>query len=291
ADLSDIVAGEVEKVAGGFKFTEGPVWHPDGYLLFSDIPADQIIKWTDVDTFEVFREPSGKSNGLTFDRQGRLVACEHGNRRVSRTEKDGSIVMLVDQYEGKRFNSPNDICIRSDGTIYFTDPDYGTPEGEKDLDFQGVYRISPDGKLFLEVKKDFRKPNGLALSPDESVLYVNDTEGDNVRTFDVQPDGSLTNDRVLIQGPPLDGTDGMKVDVKGNMYVTADGVWVIDASGKHLGTIPVPERPANCAFGDSDNKALYITARNSLYRVRLKIPGIQVLAKGSGTKGSGSKSK
>lgn len=288
ADLSEIVAGKVEKVADGFQFTEGPVWHPDGYLLFSDIPANQIIKWTPGGKVDVFREPSGNSNGLTFDRQGRLVACEHGNRRVSRTEKDGAIVTLADRFEGKRLNSPNDLCVRSDGTIYFTDPDYGTPEGQKDLDFQGVYRISPDGNLLLEARVRFRKPNGLALSPDERVLYVNDTEGRNVRAFDVKPDGSLVNDRILIQGPPLSGTDGMKVDVKGNLYVTAGGVWVIDPAGKHLGTIEVPERPANCAFGDADNKTLYITARTGLYRVRLKIQGVRVIPGTSGV-GSGSK--
>jgi sugar lactone lactonase YvrE len=295
ADLSMIVAGEVEKVAGGFQFVEGPVWHPGGYLLFSDIPANKIVKWTPSGKAEVFREPSGQSNGLTFDRQGRLIACEHGNRRVSRTEKDGSIVTLADKFEGKRLNSPNDLCARSDGTIYFTDPDYGTPKGQKELDFQGVYRISPDGKLFLEAKERFLKPNGLALSPDERVLYVDDTEAGNVRAFDVKPDGALANDRILIQGPPLGGTDGMKVDVQGNLYVTADGVWVIDSSGNHLGTIKIPERPANCAFGDPDNKTLYITARNGLYRVRLKIQGVRVLPEtsgtGSDTKGSGGKSK
>ncbi len=277
ADLSDVVAGDVEKVADGFQFTEGPVWHPDGYLLFSDIPANQIIKWWPGGQ-EVFREPSGNSNGLTFDPQGRLLACEHGNRRVSRTEKDGSIVTLAHKYEGKRLNSPNDLCVRSDGTIYFTDPDYGTPKGEKDLEFQGVYRIDTEGKLHLEAKEGFRKPNGTALSPDQKILYVDDTEVGVVHAFDVQADGSLKNERILIEIPPR-GLDGMKVDTKGNLYVTArDGVWVIDSSGTHLGTIKVPENPANCAFGDKDNKTLYLTARNGLYRVRLKIEGIRAFA-------------
>jgi len=276
ADLSEVVAGEVEKVADGFQFTEGPVWHSDGYLLFSDIPANQIVKWL-AGGREVFREPSGNSNGLTFDPQGRLLACEHGNRRVSRTNKDGSIVTLADTYNGKRLNSPNDLCVRSDGTIYFTDPDYGTPRGEKDLDFQGVYRIDTEEKLHLEAKEGFRKPNGTALSPDQKILYVDDTEVGVVHAFDVQADGSLKNDRVLIEIPPR-GLDGMKVDTKGNLYVTArDGVWVVDSSGNHLGTIEVPETPANCAFGDQDNKTLYITARHTLYRVRLKVPGIRVL--------------
>jgi len=277
AQLTEIVAGDVEKVASGFQFTEGAVWHPEGYLLFSDIPANRIMKWTPDGKVGVFREPSGNSNGLTLDRQGRLIACEHGNRRVSRTEKDGSIVTLADRFEGKRLNSPNDLCVRSDGTIYFTDPPYGIRPNEQELNFQGVFRISPEGKLHLGAKEGFLRPNGLALAPDESVLYVDDTEARNIRAFDVRPDGSLANDRVFIQ-VPAGVTDGMKVDVEGNLYVTAaDGVWVIDASGKHLGTIQVPEQPANCAFGGADNKSLYITARGGLYRVRLETQGIRVV--------------
>jgi gluconolactonase len=278
ADLANILAGEPEQIATGFKFTEGPVWHPDGYLLFSDIPANRIIKWMPDGKPETFRHPSGNSNGLTYDRQGRLIACEHGNRRVSRTEPDGTITVLANQYQGKRLNSPNDAVVKSDGNIYFTDPPYGVDEEARELDFQGVYRIAPDGTLTMLID-DFDRPNGLAFSPDEKTLYIDDSARRHVRAFNVLEDGTLANGRVLVDmaiaepGVP----DGMKVDTKGNLYVTgAGGTWVVSPTGKHLGTIVTPELPANCAFGDSDNKTLYITARTSVYRVRLKTEGVKV---------------
>ncbi|MBI1926762.1 SMP-30/gluconolactonase/LRE family protein [Candidatus Poribacteria bacterium] len=272
ADLGDILAGEPERIATGFQFTEGPVWHPDGYLLFSDIPANRIVKWTSDGNVQTFRDPSGHSNGLTYDRQGRFIACEHGNRRVSRTEPDGTITVLAERYQGKRLNSPNDVVVKSDGSIYFTDPPYGVAAEQRELDFQGVYRIAPDGTLTLLVD-DFDRPNGLAFSPDEKILYIDDSARRHVRAFDVQADGTLANGRVLVdmaidaEGVP----DGMKVDVAGVLYVTgAGGTWVVSPKGEHLGTIVTPELPANCAFGDSDRKTLYITARTSVYRVRLK---------------------
>lgn len=271
--LNAIVAGEVEKVASGFRFTEGPVWDPQGFLIFSDIPANQIVKWTAPNATETFREPSGQSNGLTFDRQGRLLACEHANRRVSRTEPDGKVVAVVDKYKGKRLNSPNDLVVRSDGTIFFTDPPYGIRDpAEKELPFNGVFRISPKGKLTLLVA-DFERPNGIALSPDEKTLYVADTARGHVRAFDVLPDGALKGDKVLCQVP---GPDGMKVDVEGNLYVTSAGVAVFDAKGEKIGEIKLPERPANCCFGGPDNKILFVTARTSLYSVKLKVAGLQV---------------
>ncbi len=270
--LDAIVAGAPEKVASGFQFTEGPVWHPEGFLIFSDIPPNRIVKWTAPDKTETFRQPSGNSNGLTFDRQRRLIACEHGNRRVSRTEPDGKVVTVVDKYEGKRLNSPNDIAIKSDGSIYFTDPPYGIQQDQKELGFNGVFRISPDGKLTL-LAADFERPNGLAFSPDEKVLYVADTARGHVRAFDVQPDGTLTSGREFVKVP---GPDGMKVDTKGNLYVTSTGVAIFDPKGNKIGEIKLPERPANCCFGDKDNKTLFVTARTSLYRVRLKVAGIKV---------------
>jgi len=278
--LQSILAddAQVEKVAGEFKFTEGPLWHPDGFLLFSDIPANTIYKWSANNQVEVFRQPSGNANGNTFDRQGRLITAEHSNRRVSRTEKDGSVVTLASEYEGKRLNSPNDLVVKSDGSIYFTDPPYGIKSEQQELDFFGVYRLDTDGTLTLLVS-DFVRPNGIAFSPDETQLYINDSEAGHVRVFDVQPDGTLANGRIFAEqkdenmpGVP----DGMKVDVEGNVYSTGPGgVWVFSPSGNLLGIIKVPEVPANLAWGDRDYKTLYLTARNSLYRVPLKIAGVR----------------
>ena len=267
--------GDPELLATGFQFTEGPVWMPGGYLLFSDIPADRIYKWTPKRGAEVWREPSGNSNGLTVDRQGRLVVCEHGNRRVSRIEPDGTLTVLADAYGGRRLNSPNDVVVRSDGCIYFTDPPYGIEPEQREQPCNGVYRILPDGTLEL-LADDFDRPNGLAFSPDERVLYIDDSPRRHVRAFDVLPDGRIANSRLFadMDHPQPGSPDGMKVDRNGNVYVTgATGVWVFEPDGTHLGVIVTPERPANCAWGDDDRKTLYITARSSLYRVRVKIAG------------------
>jgi len=277
---------QVEKVAGDFQFTEGPLWHPEGFLLFSDIPANTIYQWTPNKKPEIFRRPSGNANGNTLDREGRLLTAEHSNRRVSRTEKDGSIVTLASQYEGKRLNSPNDLVVKSEGSIYFTDPPYGIKPEQEELGFYGVYRLAPDGKLTLLVK-DFVRPNGIAFSPDEKKLYVNDSEKGHIRVFDVKPDGTLENGQLFaeLKDPSKKGVpDGMKVDQEGNVYSTgAGGIWVFSGSGNLLGILEVPEVAANLAWGDSlqdssasrDYKTLYITASNSLYRIRLKIPGVR----------------
>ena len=277
---------QVEKIAGDFQFTEGPLWHPKGFLLFSDIPGNTIYQWTPNKKPEIFRRPSGNANGNTLDREGRLLTAEHSNRRVSRTEKDGSIVTLASQYEGKRLNSPNDLVVKSDGSIYFTDPPYGIKSEQEELGFYGVYRLAPDGKLTLLVK-DFVRPNGIAFSPDEKKLYVNDSEKGHIRVFDVKPDGILENGQLFaeLKDPSKQGVpDGMKVDQEGNVYSTGPGgIWVFSPSGNLLGRIEVPEVAANLAWGDSlqdssasrDYKTLYITASNSLYRIRLKIPGVQ----------------
>ena len=268
-----MTVGEVELVADGFMFTEGPVWvDASDTLLFSDIPADTIY---DQDK-AVFRKPSGKSNGLTLDDEGRLIACEHQNRRVTRTEKNGDITVLADKYEGKRLNSPNDVVVRSDGVIFFTDPPYGLKGGlegpDAELDFSGVYRIDGEGGLTL-LKKDFIKPNGLALSPDETILYIADTEGKHIRAFDVTAEGALQNGRVFCT---LGGPDGMKVDTHGNAWCTAsDGVRIYSPEGKLVQTIICPEAPANCAFGNTDSRTLYITARTGLYKIRTTVAGIR----------------
>jgi gluconolactonase len=288
----------VEKVVGNLQFAEGPVWvRSGGYLLFSDIPANAIMKWSSGSGLSVFRKPVFEhefpngiqigTNGLTFDRQGRLIACEHGNRRISRTEKDGSIVTLADRYEGKRLNSPNDVVSRRNGDIYFTDPNSVARNNPPDpnnyfkteLGFNGVYRITAAGKIEL-LTKDVPYPNGLAFSPDEKKLYVANTRPDKFwMVYDVQADGTLANGKKFLdvtqdsaEGVP----DGMKMDRLGNLYATGPGgLLVISPQGKHLGTIRVPEIAANCAWGDADGKTLYITARTGLYRIKLKVPGIR----------------
>jgi gluconolactonase len=280
--LNDLIEpGDPEIIASGFEFTEGPIWSPEGALLFSDIPANRIYRWTSEDGIVVWREPSNHANGLTLDRQNRLVICEHGNRRVSRIEADGSISTLADSYDGKRLNSPNDIVVKSDGTIYFTDPPYGIEPDEQEQTHNGLYRISLDGSVEL-LRDDFIRPNGLAFSSDESVLYVDDSRRRHVRGFDVNLEGGLSNSRVIadMDHPQPGSPDGMKINVEGHLFVAgATGIWIFEPDGTSLGVIVTPERPANCAWGDEDSKSLYITARTSLYRIRVKIPGIQVVAR------------
>ncbi len=211
-----IEPGDPERIASGFEFTEGPVWHPDGYLLFSDIPAARIYQWKPDGTVVVWRERSGNSNGLTLDRQVRLIACEHGNRRVSRTEENDVVLTVADRYEGKRLNSPNDVVVKSDGTIYFTDPPYGIEPDQREQSCNGVYRILADGTLEL-VADDFDRPNGLAFSPDEAVLYIDNSARRHVRAFDVRPDGTLANSRVIadMDHPQPGSPDGHEARCRG----------------------------------------------------------------------------
>ncbi len=282
-DLIDANA-ELEQLGTGCEFTEGPVWHAEGrFLLFSDIPANQMKKWTAEEGITNFRVPSGKSNGLTYDKQGRLVTCEHANRRVSRTEADGTVVTIASHYEGKRLNSPNDVIVKSDGSIYFSDPPYGLTadygvEGEQDLDFQGVYRLSPDGQTLTLLVDDFDRPNGLCFSPDESILYIDDTERLHIRAFDVQADGTIANGRIFAEEEGDDGVpDGMKIDAHGNIYLTGPGgIWIFDTSGEHLGVLQTPERAANLGWGGDDWSTLFITASTSLYSIQCKVSGIPV---------------
>jgi sugar lactone lactonase YvrE len=272
-------AREVESVSAGYKYAEGPLWHPDGYLLFADSPRDRILKWDPAaKAIAVFREPSAGATALGFDAEGRLLATEHRNRRISRTERDGSIVTLVNQYQGKRLNSPNDFVVSRSGSVFFTDPPYGLPrqrEG-KELDFQGVYRLDPNGRLRLLVR-DMVRPNGIGLSPDERTLYVSDTERKRLRAFGLNDDGTVDEGRVLAEMQPwksgLQGVpDGLVVTSQGHVLVTGPGgVWVFDGNGGRLGVIPTPEPPAACAFGDPDGKTLYITARTRVYRIRMTI--------------------
>jgi gluconolactonase len=270
----------VEWVATGFGFTEGPLWHPDGFLYFVDLRRSQLLRWQAGKGVEVVREKTGEGNGLTFDRQGRLIMCEGGNRRVSRTEADGRVVTLADRCQGKRLNRPNDVVCRSDGSVYFTDPGMRVPPEEREIDSSPVFRIAPDDTIAI-VTTECEYPNGLAFSPDERTLYVANTRTRMfIHAFDVHPDGGLINHRSFVSmSSPEEGVpDGMKVDVEGRIFCTGPGgTWVFDPTGKHLGTIRTPEIPANCAFGGSDYRTLFFTARKSLYSVRVKVPGIKAL--------------
>jgi sugar lactone lactonase YvrE len=272
----------IEQVATGFSFTEGPVWCGD-YLVFSDIPMNRIVRLTftargpDVTTH---RTPTGHSNGLTLDSTGRLIICQHSGRRVTIEEEDGTHYVLADSYEGRRLNSPNDVVARSDGSVYFTDPTFGLKEHRvwKEQDCCGVYKVAPDGEITL-VADDFLLPNGLAFTPDEKTLYIDDSRAGHIRAFDVAGDGTLSNGRLFaeLKGDEPGGPDGMKVDVKGNVYGTGPGgFWVMDPDGKVLAKVRPPELPANLAWGDADWKTLYMTARTSVYRMRFRIPGVPV---------------
>jgi gluconolactonase len=282
ADLSSVVeSGEAERIASNMVFTEGPLWHPDGYLLFVDIRRSLIFKLVPGGEPEVFRDNSGGSNGLTFDLQGWLLMCEMDTRRLTRMESDGSVSVVLDRLDGRRINRPNDVVTRSDGSIYFTNPGLQRlEEPERELETNSVIRIAPDGAI-AAVIPDFEYPNGLAFSPDESVLYVANTrEPKFIMAYDVQSDGSVTNGRMFadMSSDEPDGVpDGMKVDVEGRVYCTGPGgCWVFDANGNHLGIIRLPEIPANCAWGEGDNQTMFFTARTSVYRMRMKTPGTKI---------------
>ena len=290
--LHDLVAPDapIDRVAGGLGFTEGPVWRR-GTLLFSDIPNKRIVRWRRlVEGPELTTFATGMSNGLTLDREGRVLAAEHDGRRVTRVADDGTRTVLAERFQGKRLNSPNDIVVKSDGSIYFTDPPYGVqpsrpgtvrPEGwwtqpipGKEQPCQGVYRIAPDGALQLVVD-DFALPNGLAFSPDESVLYIDDSARKHIRAFEVRPDGTLTGSRVLLDmaSPDPGVPDGLKVDGHGNIFCTGPGgIWVCRPDGTLLGRIVLPELPANLGWGE-DGSVLYVTARTSIYRLSTKTRG------------------
>ncbi len=298
--LDAIVApdAKIEKLAGGFQFTEGPVWVRDGgYLLFSDPNNNLIYRWSEDEGVSIYRTHSGYSgmdigeygqpgsNGLTLDAQGRVTINEHGNRRVTRLEKNGQLTVLADRYDGKRLNSPNDLVYRSDGALYFTDPPFGLPkffdDPRKELSFSGVYcLINAELKL---VSTDLTGPNGLAFSPDEKYLYVDDWDDKNkvILRYDVQPNGSLTNKTVFLDAtnePGEDAWDGLKVDRQGNVYASGPGgLWIISPEGKHLGTIIGPEHPHNLAWGGEDHKTLYLAAQTGIYRLSVKVPGADQL--------------
>jgi gluconolactonase len=267
---------EAERLATGFVFTEGPLWHPDGYFFFVDVRASMLYRVTPGRPPEVLREKTGGGNGTTFDLQGRLVLCEGDNRRVTRTAADGAIEILVDRFEGKRLNRPNDVVCRSDGSLYFTDPGLRVPLAERELPYAGVYRIAPDGTVTLIA--DCEYPNGLAFSPDERVLYVANTRWTAyIHAIELDAGGSLVRRRIFadMSSDETDGVpDGMKVDVEGRVYCTGPGgTWVFAPDGTRLGIIRTPEVPANLAFGGPDLRTLFFTARTSVYTLRVKTPG------------------
>jgi gluconolactonase len=259
----------VEKVQGGFEFTEGPLWF-GGRLLFADIPADVIFQLVPPGTATRYRFPSHNANGLAVDPQGRLVASENGTHRLTRSFADGQVETIAAKYEGKSFNGPNDVIVRRDGAIYFTDPD-GEADANDRQPFQGVFRLDPGGSLAL-VARDMKEPNGIALSPDETTLYVVDWGLNRVDRLALNADGTAGAPTPLVTTAVW--PDGMAVDDAGDLYVaTKAGVQVFRPEGTSRGTIEVPEQPSNCAFGGADRRTLYITARTSVYRVSLDVPG------------------
>lgn len=272
----------VEEVAGGFDFTEGAVWnHVEDCLIFSDMPGNLMRKWTATDGVQVFRQPSNMANGNTYDLQGRLITCEHATSRVTRTEHDGSVTVLATHYDGKELNSPNDVIVRSDGSIYFSDPSFGRMEyygvlREPELNVRGVYRLDPESGALRLLVDDFDQPNGLTLSLDERQLFINDTMRGHIRVFDVDADGGLSDGRVWAElTGDRDGlADGMKIDTEGNLYTAGPGgVQVFAPNATSLGVIYVPQGVANFTWGDADLRSLFINAGTALYRTRVNVPG------------------
>ncbi len=280
AGLSALVPpeSELELLADGFQATEGPLWLPDGSLLFQDRAGSRTHRIAPDGTLQLVRENTEEANGQTFDADGRIAFCEQTGRRVSRMNRDGTgVETVVETFEGKRLNSPNDIVCRSDGLLYFTDPPYGAPP-DRPLTFQGVYALDRSGRLTLLVD-DFEKPNGLAFSPDEATLYINDTAHYHVRAFAVEPSGRLKpgTGRVVATADPAEkgGPDGLKVDRAGRLYVAiAEGIWVFEPGGRLLGILAVPKRPYNLCWCGAAADTLAITAGNAVYRVRLNVQGI-----------------
>jgi gluconolactonase len=299
--MTDLVASDsdVLRLGTGFGFTEGPVWNPEGdFLLFSDIPRDVIRRWDERDGFSEWRRPSRMANGLTYDADFRLIACEAATSLVTRTEPDASVTTVASHFGDKELNSPNDIVVRSDGAIYFTDPPSGRAEPHgvprpRHLDFQGVFCVPPGGDRVELVVSDMETPNGLCFSPDESFLYVNDSYRMHIRAFSVAGDGSLSGGEVVFvqtgYTPNRERTkrwltekgrlphgvpDGMKCDQRGNIWCTGHGgIWVISPAGEHLGVLPIPEIPANLAWGGANFTTLFICATHSVYRVQTLVRG------------------
>jgi gluconolactonase len=272
AAAQDFANIRIDKVATGYAFAEGPAWSPLGFLIFGDIPNNKLMQFEPGQPASVFRADSNGAIGNRFDAQGRLYSCESHSRRVTRTDKKGKVEVLAERWQSKRLNAPNDLAVRKEGDVYFTDPAFGNQQDKRELDFFGVYHISRKGELEV-IAKPKGRPNGIALAPDGRTLYVSNSDERNVRAYDLDKSGAGSNERTLISG--IQGVpDGICVDEKGDLYVAANQILVYSPEGKALGMIPTEETPSNCAFGDPDLASLYITARTSVYRVRLDVKGI-----------------
>ena len=274
---------ELEVLGEGFQFTEGPIWHPiEKHLTFSDIPENRMHRWSESTGVSIYREPSNLSNGNTYDKQGRILTCEHGTSRVVREESDGTISVLASHWKGKELNSPNDIVVRSNGDIFFTDPIFGRGDHTGlsrplELDFTGVYKIDAQTEELSLLRSDFNQPNGLAFTQDEQHLYVADTPEMHIRKFKVAEDGTLTDGDVFTrsEGQGSGAPDGLKVDSKDNVYCCGPGgVHVYAPDGVCLGVIQTPAFCANFTWGDDDFLSFYMTSSNHLYRVPVKVPGV-----------------
>lgn len=275
-------------LADGLGFTEGPIWHPrEKHLTFSDIPRNRMFRWREADGLSVFREPSNMANGNTYDHDGRILTCEHATSRVTRTEHDGSVVVLASRYDGKELNSPNDIVVRRDGMVYFTDPIFGRGASpvavarQAELDFTGVYRLDPESRELTLLSSDFGQPNGLAFTLDHNRLYVADTPRMHIRRFDVAEDGSLSGGEVFAEstGVGAGAPDGLKIDSAGNVFCAGPGgVHVYDPDdGTCLGVVKTPAFCANFTWGGDDFKTFFLTSSTCLYSGRVKVPGLALM--------------
>ena len=278
----------LDTLADGLGFTEGPIWHPrEKHLTFSDIPRNRMFRWSEADGLSVFREPSNMANGNTYDHDGRILTCEHATSRVTRTEHDGSVVVLASHYDGKELNSPNDIVVRRDGMVYFTDPIFGRGASpvavarEPELDFTGVYRLDPESRELTLLSSDFGQPNGLAFTLDHNRLHVADTPRMHIRRFDVAEDGSLSGGEVFAEstGVGAGAPDGLKIDSAGNVFCAGPGgVHVYDPDdGSCLGVVKTPAFCANFTWGGDDFKTFFLTSSTCLYRGRVKVPGLALM--------------
>jgi gluconolactonase len=267
-DFSEVV---VEKFAGGFIYADGPAWTPQGELVVSDPPANRLYHLKPGQKREALREESGGAAGNAFDGQSRLYTCESRNRRVVRVSKKGALEVVADKWQGKRFNAPNDIVVRKDGHVYFTDPAFGKQEDTRELDFYGVYHVAPDGTIEV-VAKPHGRPNGITVSPDGKKLYVSNSDERNVREYDLNRKGEASNERVLISS--IEGVpNGIRTDEQGNLYVAANGVVVFTPAGMEIRKFVTEDAPSNLAFGDADLQTLFVTVRSQIFRYRMPVKG------------------
>lgn len=270
-----VEGAEPEVIADSFEFTEGPYWHPDGFLLFSDIPANKVYRWSEDDGVDVFIEESGNSNGIQADINGNILLAQHQGT-VSRLNSDGELEVIADSYEGSRLNSPNDIAVHSNGNIFFTDPPFGVNDDERELDFSGVYKLTPMGELTV-IYDDFNLPNGLVFSPDESLMYLNDSETGDILVFQVNPDGDLHLPEIFAnigEMGSMGGADGMVTDLRGNLYTTGpNGLTIFNEDGEQIHRIPFEEQITNLEWGGEDLDQLFITGSDNVYRYRINTIG------------------